>query len=231
MNILWALKLYMNYSADIEAWDNNFGGNGNREGADAWSHPKSWLQEKNERSNERMLSLFFLLWYYSPLHSPPSSSYNRWLSFSIVAIFVYGTSRRRKRGRSDDAEEASVRGGCGRESEDGRPWGGQGRLENRWRGSADSSPARIANGWFCKERKGKEKEDRKRREAQRKETRNGQKDNIESRGSEKGGEIPEKSPGIDGQDDADQSPGFVSRSPDPKPIRVFPSLCQRYFIT
>lgn len=71
----------------------------------------------------------------------------------------------------------------------------------------------------------------KRREAQRKETRNGQKDNIESRGSERGGEIPEKSPGIDGQDDADQSPGFVSRSPDPKPIRVFPSLRQCYFIT
>jgi len=58
---------------------------------------------------------------------------------------------------------------------------------------------------------------------QRKETRNEQKDNIESRGSARGGEIPEKSPGIDGQDDADQSPGFVSRSSDPKPIRVFPS--------
>lgn len=101
-----------------------FGGNGNEEGADAWSHPKSWLQEKNERSNERMLSLFFLLWYYSPLHSYPPSFYNRWSSFSIAAIFVYGTSRRRKRGRSDDAEEASARGGCGRESEDVRPWGG-----------------------------------------------------------------------------------------------------------
>ncbi|KYN02806.1 hypothetical protein ALC62_06384 [Cyphomyrmex costatus] len=48
---------------------------------------------------------------------------------------------------------------------------------------------------------------------------------------ERGGEIPEKSPGIDGQDDADQSPSFVSRSLDPKPIRVFPSLRQRYFIT
>lgn len=168
--------------------------------------------------------LFFLLWYYSPLHPLPLSPYSRWPSFSIAAIFVYGTSRRRKRGRSDDAEEASARGGCGRESEDVRPWDGQGRLENRWRGSADSSPARIANGWFCKERKGKKKESGKRREAQRKETRNGQKDNIESRGSERGGEIPEKSPGIDGQDDADQSPGFVSRSPDPKPIRVFPSL-------
>lgn len=66
---------------------------------------------------------FFLLWYYSPLHSSPSSLYNRWSSFSIAAIFVYGTSRRRKRGRSDDAEEASVRGGCGRESEDVRPLG------------------------------------------------------------------------------------------------------------
>lgn len=136
-----------------------FGGNGNGEGADAWSHPKSWLQEKNERNNERMLSsFFFFLWYYSPLHSSPPSPYNRWSSFSIAAIFVYGTSRRRKRGRSDDAEEASVRGRCGRESEDVRPWGGQGRLENRWRGSADSSPARIANGWFYEERKGKEKE-------------------------------------------------------------------------
>ncbi|TGZ55402.1 hypothetical protein DBV15_08578 [Temnothorax longispinosus] len=56
----------------------------------------------------------------------------------------------------------------------------------------------------------REKE-RKRREAQRKETRNGQKDNIESRGSERGGEIPEKSPGIDGQDDADQSPATVKK--------------------
>lgn len=79
------------------------------------------------------------------------------------------------------------------------------------------------------ERKGKGRW--KRREERRKETRNGQKDNIESRGSERGEEIPEKSPGIDGQDDADQSPGFVSRSPDPKPIRVFPSPRQRYFIT
>lgn len=194
-----------------------FGGNGNGEGADAWSHPKSWLQEKNERSNERMLSFFPPMVLLTPtLTLPPPSSYSRWSSFSIAAIFVYGTSRRRKRGRSDDAEEASARGGCGRESEDVRSWGGQGRLENRWRGSADSSPARIANGWFCEERKGEEKEGGRRREARRKETRNGQKDNIESRGSERGGEIPEKSPGIDGQDDADQSPGFVSRSPGPQ---------------
>ncbi|KYN13925.1 hypothetical protein ALC57_13999 [Trachymyrmex cornetzi] len=42
---------------------------------------------------------------------------------------------------------------------------------------------------------------------------------AKGRESERGGEIPEKSPGIDGQDDADQSPSFVSRSLDPKPIR------------
>lgn len=91
--------------------------------------------------------LFFFLRYYSPPSSAlrPLPFLGRWPSFSIAAIFVYGTSRRRKRGRSDD-EEASARGGCGRESEDVRPWGGRGRLENRWRGSADSSLARMENG-------------------------------------------------------------------------------------
>lgn len=186
----------------------------------------------------RSLLFFLPMVLLTPTLIPPPSPDHRRSSFSIAAIFVYGTSRRRKRGRSDDAEEASARGGCGRESEDVRPWGGQGRLENRWRGSADSSPARIANGWFCEEKerdrdreKERQRERWKRREARRKETRNGQKDNIESRGSDRGGEILAKSPGIDGQDDADQSPGFVSRSPDPKPIRVFPSPRQRYFIT
>lgn len=61
-----------------------------------------------------------------------------------------------------------------------------------WARKVGKPVARIANGWFCEERKGKEKEDEKRREAQRKETRNGQKDNIESRGSKRGGEIPER---------------------------------------
>lgn len=70
----------------------------------------------------------------------------------------------------------------------------------------------------------------RRREGRGKETRNGQKDNIESRGSERGGGIPEESPGIDGQDDADQSPGFVSRSPGPDPRFSF-SPPHRCFIT
>lgn len=54
-----------------------FGDNGNEEGADAWSHPKSWLQEKNERSNERMLSPFFssygITHSYTHSLSPPTA--------------------------------------------------------------------------------------------------------------------------------------------------------------
>lgn len=232
MVILWVLN-YSWITARISKHETIFGGETKKvRTRDPTQKVCNQHCKKRMKEATRGCSLFFFFYGIThPYNSLPSSSYSRWSSFSIAAIFVYGTSRRRKRGRSDDAEEASVRGRCGRESEDVRPWGGQGRLENRWRGSADSSPARIANGWFCEERKGKEKESGKRREAQRKETRNGQKDNIESRGSERGGEIPEKSPGIDGQDDADQSPSFVSRSLDPKPIRVFPSLHQRYFIT
>jgi len=72
MNVL--ISNYSWIAARISKYETIIFG-GNREGANAWSHPKSWLQEKNERSNERMLSLFFLLCYYSPLHSLPPSSY------------------------------------------------------------------------------------------------------------------------------------------------------------
>ena len=67
-------QLFISYSTDIKAWDNFR--RWNEEGADVWSHPKSLqstLQEKNERSNERMLSFFSPMVLLTPTtHSHPS---------------------------------------------------------------------------------------------------------------------------------------------------------------
>lgn len=185
MNILWAPWVVAR--AQISQHKTIiFGGNRSEEGEDAWSGLKSWLQEKNERSNERILSLslFFLP---TVLLNPPLFSSGRWPSFSIAAIFVYGTSRLRKR-RSDDVE-ASARGGCGRESEDVRPWGGQGRKT----GGADLQTA-LWRGWRMADsvRREKTKKEGGKKRERRKETRNGQKDNIESHDREREGGIPEK---------------------------------------
>lgn len=83
------------------------------------------------------------------------------LLFSIAAIFVYGTSRHRKRGRSDDEKAPGGRAGWekgvanpGRGSERGcsplvcR----RGRLENRWRGSADRRGWRMADSSEVREK-------------------------------------------------------------------------------
>lgn len=144
----------MNCTADITAWGNNFRRQRKRRRCGRVISPKKLIARKErKKQREDPPSFFFpMVLLNSPLF--PSG---RWPSFSIAAIFVYGTSRLRKRGRSDDVE-ASARGGCGRESEDVRPWGEQERLENRWCGSVDSSLARMENGgWGKKRRRRKER--------------------------------------------------------------------------
>lgn len=163
MNTLWVLEHCPWIATPISQYETIiFGGNGNGESADAWSYPKSWLQEKNERSNERMLPLSLSLFSsYGITHPythphPPSTTVGRlFLSRRSLSTEQAGvekedvqTTQRKLRWGVDVAESRRMF----------VLWGGQGRLENRWRGSADSSPARIANGWFCEERKGKEKE-------------------------------------------------------------------------
>lgn len=179
-----------------------------------------------------MLSLlFFFLRYYSP-SSPPSVPpavgllflSRRSLSTEQAGVEKEDAQTTRKLRRGVDVAESRWMFVLG-VGEEGWKTGGADLQTALWRGW------RMADS----ERRGKTEKDRRievrRREARGKETRNGQKDNIESCGGVKGEEEYRRSPGIDGQDDADQSPGFVSRSPDS--IHVFPSLTSPYrcFIT